>query len=72
MSADERRSPHRLTQFNDYESSTLVCSCGASLTWTGGDDRVTPFKAAHGPEAPTQIITADGQRALAPPTPDPQ
>lgn len=55
---------HELTQFNDYDTSTLRCACGAELTWSGLDDRVNPFRAEHsGGKIIRQIITTDGERA---------
>lgn len=52
----------------DYETSTIVCPCGSSFTWSGYSEDLQPWKIKHAahvdPETqPEQVITEDGMRA---------
>lgn len=58
-----------MKQFNDYESSTRVCACGASRTWSGLDDGLAAWTAEHAAHDPAPLkvkTTADGMRAYVP------
>jgi hypothetical protein len=57
-----------MKQFDDYESSTRVCSCGASITWEGLDDRLPAWMVEHEKHDRSAVeaqTTADGMRAYA-------
>jgi hypothetical protein len=36
-----------MKQYNDYETSTRVCSCGARFTWSGLDPALDVWLAEH-------------------------
>jgi hypothetical protein len=58
----------KFRQFDDYESSTRVCPCGARFTWSGADPALDRWMADHEPHAGPAVdstVTADGQRAYA-------
>jgi len=57
-------------QYDDYETSTRVCQCGASITWAGADSRLDVWMAEHSPHVKSKVAlttetTVDGARAYA-------
>ena len=58
-----------MRQYDDYETSTRVCLCGASVTWAGADNRLQAWMTihqVHDRHPLTRIITSDGLRAGSP------
>lgn len=52
----------------DRDSSTISCPCGASLTWTGFDERLDPWRDVHRPH----VVVAHAEafdRGASPPVP---
>lgn len=57
-----------MRQIDDYESSTRVCSCGSSITWSGPDAALDEWMRTHGAHDPMPVwsrTSADGERAYA-------
>jgi hypothetical protein len=55
-----------MKQHDDYETSTRVCACGASFTWSSYDPELEKWMTKHRPhdeEKLTQVTTEDGERA---------
>lgn len=56
----------RMRQYDDYESSTRVCPCGSSITWSGFGDRLEEWMRDHtghvDDRVVEQVTTADGER----------
>lgn len=40
-----------ILQFDDYETSTRTCPCGASFSWSGFDDALAAWMEKHKPHA---------------------
>lgn len=61
-----------MKQYDDLDSSTRVCPCGASFAWSGFDDGLERWMAAHEGHhdgALTAETTADGERMTGPQPP---
>lgn len=55
-----------MKQYDDYESSTRVCSCGANITWSGWDARLSAWMKVHEEHDKSEVeceTTVDGRRA---------
>jgi len=54
-----------MQQFDDYETSTRVCACGARFTWAGWSDDLDAWMREHAPHCNqfTSTVTVDGKRA---------
>jgi hypothetical protein len=56
----------KMRQFDDYETSTRVCSCNASITWSGLSDDLLEWMKVHSEHVDSKEVevttTADGRR----------
>jgi hypothetical protein len=50
-----------MRQYNATETSTRMCVCGASVTWSGFDDRVGDFMVHHASCVGVPAILACGK-----------
>lgn len=58
--------PKKVRYFHDLDTSTCICPCGSSITWSSFDQRFVDWKKQHEPHAPdgkTETVTEDGKRA---------
>jgi hypothetical protein len=55
----------KIRQVNDYETSTRICPCGASITWSGWSDDLDDWMSEHAKHATgfEDETSVDGERA---------
>lgn len=58
MTEEYRRAMDAMSRFCDVDDSTITCRCGQSFTWSGPDEALDAFVAAHADHMAAAVASA--------------